>query len=165
MTPALALALLLSFQGADIDSRFHAEQVLLTSGGCEWFCPQSADWARQHLRVFGWPRDDRRAVRLAIVIKHSGDAGLALQVLPQVERLRHLPQVYAIYLDGLLMALGRAQRYGTQLQEVSPGWWGLAAPVEDIRQLDQRREEIGLEPVFLYLLEANVAFAEMERPE
>lgn len=159
MTPALALALLLHFQGADIDARFTAEQELLTSGGCEWFCPQSAEWAREHLRVFGWPRDERRAVRLAIVIKHAGDAGLALQALPHIEALRHRPQVYAIFVDGLLMASGRAQRYGTQLEETAPGWWGLAPPVEDAGQLDQRRAEIGLEPVFLYLLEANASFS------
>ena len=57
---------------------------------------------------------------------------------------------FALLYDRTQLALGKPQRYGSQLDTTPDGALRLA-PLEDEKSVDARRREVGLEPLEDYL--------------
>jgi len=65
--------------------------------------------------------------------------------------------------DRVLLAEGKKQRYGTQLQ--GEGGTFKPRPIEDPANVDKRRAEMGLEPLAEYLRTAQELYQKFTRPE
>jgi hypothetical protein len=75
------------------------------------------------------------------------------QRLEQAVERGEAPARHLAYLtDRLLVHEGKKQRYGTQVRATPEGVESF--PVEDPEGLDERRTEVGLEPIQEYLREA-----------
>jgi len=65
------------------------------------------------------------------------------------------PDLYATYLDDVMLRTGVGQVYGTSMTRGDDGRYSLQLPVADIAHLDQRRAEIMLPPVSAELAALN----------
>ncbi len=116
------------------------------------------------LKEVGWidvPRfGDQASSDAGVLAKHSGDLALLTAVLPLVERdLAHsedTSQVFAIFYDETQIALGRKQRYGSQLQVDAKGE-PFVLPLEDPERVEELRRSIALPPLADYLRDASEA--------
>lgn len=106
----------------------------------------------------GWIDPERfggEAARAAfLIVQHSGDSALMAAALPfvraEVEAGRIPGGHYALMHDRLELALGRPQRFGSQLFSTE-GNPTVLAPLEDPEGVDGRRAAMGLEPLAEYL--------------
>jgi hypothetical protein len=100
-----------------------------------------------------------------LIAQHSSNLRLMRTVLPLIEaEAREDPavgQLYALLYDRTELALGRDQRYGTQLLPGSDGGLVLGR-VESFKKLDDRRAEMGLMPIDDYLARFEQEFGEIE---
>ena len=100
-----------------------------------------------------------------VLAKHCNDLSLMMTLLPFIERDFKNPgnnddaQVYAVFYDGLQLALGNKQKYGSQLGEDRNGN-PMVLPLEDVERVDQLRKELGLAPLAEYLELASKFFYE-----
>jgi hypothetical protein len=118
---------------------------------------RNTTWMRGVLDRYGWP--GRRLVGDAgseaawLLCQHADrELGLQRQALRLLKRAvtcgEASPRHLAYQTDRVLVAEGRAQRYGTQFHSVA----GKLAPrpIEEPESLDHRRAEMGLEPFAEY---------------
>ena len=115
-------------------------------------------WLQQQLRTRGWFRrstDGPDADKAAFLLVQHADANKPFQkeVLQMLEPLVRTgdarPQNYALLFDRVAVGEKRPQRYGSQGNCTGPGTWTEFA-VEDPASLDQRRAQMGLEPMAAY---------------
>jgi hypothetical protein len=66
-------------------------------------------------------------------------------------------QQYALLTDRVLLAQGKKQRYGSQV-EVKDGQ-SVPLPLDDAEHVDARRATMGLEPLADYLKESDAMYA------
>jgi hypothetical protein len=142
---------------SEIANRMALDQEAIRSGKT-WPIDAQHAWILDLLGRYGWIDAERfgsrATVQVAIMAKHTGDAALLRAILPCVERDLRTPeeaQTYAVLIDGFLLATGRPQRYGSQMDRQDSGW-AIAVPLEDPERLDDRRLAIGLEPHWIYAL-------------
>jgi len=106
----------------------------------------------------GWidpTRFGREAADAAfLIVQHSGDLPLMAASLPEIEKGVMTgaldAQKFALLHDRLALALGRKQRYGTQLGQ-GPDEKLVVLPIEDRAHVEKRREALGLRPLSEYL--------------
>ncbi len=106
----------------------------------------------------GWIDAERFGLQASgdafLLVQHSRDLPLQLAVLPLVEhdarRQKGFGQAYALLFDRTQVALGRRQRYGSQLDTDAAGD-AVVLPLEDAAHVDALRAEIGLAPLQEYL--------------
>lgn len=99
----------------------------------------------------GWPSKEKIGTRGAstifLVIQH-GNQDVKLKYLPMInEALKNdwLPKrQYAMFYDRLLLGQGKRQVYGTQLAMSKERKKPYVLPLEDARNVDKRRAEMGL---------------------
>ena len=112
----------------------------------------------QLLDKYGWPTTssvtEPAAAGAALIINHSSH-GNRVKYFPMLEEAfrngEAQPLRYAKMKDRLLVENGKKQLYGTQLKYTDNGREPL--PIEEPSRVDQRRAEIGLEPLSIYLKE------------
>lgn len=114
-------------------------------------------WLREIVQELGWIDVERFGAEAAtdafLLVQHSGDLPLMLAALPLIERdvesgvLRGAN--FALLYDRSQLALGRHQRYGSQLVPGPDGMF--VAPLEDAANVDTRRAELGMEPLAEYI--------------
>lgn len=114
-------------------------------------------WLKEQLAELGWIDAVRFGPRASdaafLLVQHSGDLPLMLASLPPIEadvRAKRLGgQPFALLHDRLALALGRTQRYGSQVGLGPAG--PTLLPLEDPGRVDERRAELGLGPLREYL--------------
>ncbi len=106
----------------------------------------------------GWPTYDMvgtEAARAAwLVVQHSDrDVEFQKKCLALMEPLVEKSQVgksdFAYLWDRVAVNSGKKQRYGSQIEKKDGKWQ--PKPVEDPKNLDKRRAEVGLSPMSYYL--------------
>jgi hypothetical protein len=105
----------------------------------------------------GWPspaRVGREAAEAAwLLLQHSPDAQWQAQLLPMLTsraEAGELPkQDLALLTDRVLIHLGQPQRYATQFSIV--GGRLVPHPIESLSGLDERRAQMGLQPIAEYV--------------
>jgi hypothetical protein len=147
---------------AEIEKRNAADQQLLRAKAPHEQLQAEEDandaWLRETTMRYGWIDADRfggKAAGAAMVMaKHSADMRLILGALPVMERDlardKKFAQTFAVAYDQLLLSLGQRQRYGSQICAES-GHHPFLCSVETPSRLDERRAEIGLQPLSEYL--------------
>jgi len=118
----------------------------------------NTDWLKQVVVDLGWIDSkrfgDQAADAAFLLVQHSGDLPLMLAALPEIEQDvkagRLNPQNFALLFDRLQIMQGGRQRYGTQVMKDDKGDW-IVGRLEEPDQVDERRKEIGLEPLQDYL--------------
>ena len=114
-------------------------------------------WLKSVVTEHGWPGrtlvgTDGAHVAFLLVQHASEDLPFQKHCLKLMRRLPKgevAPADIAYLVDRTRLAEGKRQVYGTQV-EVRDGRW-VACDVEDPDRLDQRREEVGLPPMDVYL--------------
>lgn len=110
--------------------------------------------------AYGWPTPalvGADGVNAAFLIVQHADLAIQERMLPLVEAAYEagdLPgQSYALLLDRVLVGRGEPQVYGTQTAPVNEWADGepQILPTVDDATLDERRAEVGLPPVAVYL--------------
>lgn len=117
----------------------------------EQVCAQNALWLKEVISVLGWPDKQKvgeKGEQAAwLIVQHASDINLQEQCL---QYLQHLPQTqerleYIAYLtDRMLVIKGEQQVYGTQFH------YGAPFPIINQKDLDKRRQQMGLEPFNKY---------------
>ena len=115
-------------------------------------------WLQQQLRTRGWFKrstDGPDADNAAFLLVQHADLNKPFQkeVLQMLQPLLKAgdtrPQNYALLFDRVAVGEKRPQRYGSQGNCTGPGTWAEFA-VEDPASVDQRRAQMGLEPMAAY---------------
>ena len=87
------------------------------------------------------------------LVHHSSDSDFQKSLLPSLEKANSAGEIgnqeYALFTDRVLVGSNLPQRYGTQVRIVNRET--VLYPVENMSNLDKRREEIGLPPIKVYL--------------
>jgi len=95
-----------------------------------------------------------------LLVQHT-DAPFQAQVLAKIEPLMQRGEVsrqqYALMTDHVLLAQGKKQRYGSQV-EVKDGH-SVPLPLDDAAHVDARRAAMGLKPLNDYLRESDAIVA------
>jgi hypothetical protein len=120
----------------------------------------------------GWFRQsevgDRTASLAFDVVQHSDDLKLQEGVLAKMEPLLTDHEVrgedYALLYDRVALQEGRPQRYGTQGTHCENGKYAVPPDVEDPARLDQRRAQMGMEPMAGYLVELDEMYGKCAEP-
>ncbi|MDP9121440.1 MAG: hypothetical protein M3O15_08750 [Acidobacteriota bacterium] len=100
---------------------------------------------------------EKTSVQATILLKHTGNLALMMAALPEVERDLKFTgdgQTYAVLYDGLLVQLGKKQRYGTQIGEDAKGNPYVLA-LENPAKVDDYLKELGLPPLSNYLADVS----------
>lgn len=122
---------------------------------------ENAEYLLTLLERVGWPDRERfgtkTAFDAAMMVKHSEDLALMSAVLPHIEadfREEHPDSMaFAILVDSTNLALGKPQKYGTQVNEDEQG--PMVCLLEDVDRVDEYRQEIGLPPLAEYMKVAS----------
>jgi len=121
----------------------------------------STDYLVKLVQEVGWIDvarfGERASVQATIMIKHTANLPFMIAVLPYVERdLKHTGdgQTYAVLYDAVQLALGKKQRYGTQIGYDAKGA-PYILPLEDPAKVDDYLKEIGVYPLSKYREEAS----------
>ena len=132
--------------GADADARKAANEKLVA------VMAENTAWLKPIIARQGWPLISQVGADAAqaalIIVQHSdADPDFQAQVLPLLEAAVNNHQAYAegfaMLTDRVLVAQGKPQRYGSQLQTNTDGSMSML-PVEDEANLDARRRKLGL---------------------
>jgi Family of unknown function (DUF6624) len=117
---------------------------------------ENMKWLRGVVEKHGWPtstlvgQDGANAAWL--LVQHSDvNPKFQRRCLDLMAKLPkdEVPQSNVAYLtDRVLLAEGKKQRYGTQFRLVDGKW--KPRPLEDEKNVDKRREEVGLPPLAEY---------------
>jgi len=120
----------------------------------------------------GWFRQSEvgeRTASLAFdVVQHSDDLKLQESVLAKMQPLLADHEVrgedYALLYDRVAIQDGRPQRYGSQGTHCENDKYAVPPDVEDPAHLDQRRAQLGMEPMAAYLAELDDMYGRCEAP-
>ncbi len=115
-------------------------------------------YLKQLIADIGWIDRDRfggdASQAAFLIVQHSSDLPLMLTALPLLEKAAKATGKggsFALLYDRSQLRLGRKQRYGSQLGG-SPDGTGMAlSPLEDPEKVDERRAELGMQPLAEYL--------------
>ncbi|HWH95358.1 MAG TPA: DUF6624 domain-containing protein [Baekduia sp.] len=119
----------------------------------------NTDRLRDIVREHGWPGRSlvgEQAAQAAWLLAQHADRQFDFQreVLPLLQRAAAVgeakPAHVAYLTDRIRMAEGRCQRHGTQIGDIRDGT-PVPWPIEDAENVDERRREVGLEPLSDYL--------------
>jgi len=112
------------------------------------------------VKEFGWIDVGRygndASLTAFLIVQHSGKLPLMLAALPEIEKdmkagKMNDGQQYALLYDRTKIFFGQKQRYGTQISTADDGT-PIVDPLEDRKNVDQLRKEIGMPPLAEYLL-------------
>ena len=112
-------------------------------------------WLIDLVTDIGWIDRERfgEAAREAfLIVQHSGRLPLMLAALPALEKEAKATGkggAYALLYDRTQLWIGRKQRYGSQIGQDPDGMY--VAPLEDPEHVDERRAELGMEPLADYM--------------
>jgi hypothetical protein len=114
---------------------------------------------RTIIRQHKWPGPElvgRDGAEAAFLLVQHADLAFQKEMLPLVEKAYRRGalsgQSYALLLDRVLVGEGKPQVYGTQAKRFDE-WKGqepVLAPIEDEANVDKRRAEVGLPPLYEY---------------
>ena len=115
---------------------------------------QNREELKQIIKKFGWPTISlvgKKGASNAFLIAQHSDLDVAFQkkcLKPLKKAMRNNEAEkgnYAYLKDRVLVNLGKKQLYGTQMDNKGP------RPIKRRKNLDKRREKMGLEPLDVYL--------------
>jgi hypothetical protein len=118
--------------------------------------------ARQLLDQYGWLGIDKIGAKanetLFLIIQHADNSSI-LQYFPLLAQSYELGQTpakfYAMMLDRILSDSGKPQVFGTQIQMKKENGKFIPFPIQNEKEVDQRRMKMGLEPLGKYLETIN----------
>lgn len=98
----------------------------------------------------------------AMVLHCDDDVALQEQALALLEReikkKNASEKLFAFLTDRVLINKGKKQRYGTQTEMSADGTKFVAAPVADMKNVDNLRKKLGLPPLKDYLEQVNALY-------
>lgn len=111
------------------------------------------------IKTYGWPKKSEVGVDASpsvfIVLQHSNNLDLMKKYLPQFKNLVDINEAdggqYALMIDRINLKEGKNQIYGSQFSFDSIHKKFYIDSVEDIKNLNRRRKEVGLQPIEEYL--------------
>ena len=155
-----------------IDELIRRKEVTLDNPGIKKMMEidrQNTTWLKVIVEKHGWPGKslvgEEGAHSAWLLVQHA-DHDVAFQkkcldlLKAAVEQEEASPQDFAYLTDRVLIAEKRRQIYGTQLTQEGDKFKPL--PIEDEEHVDDRRKEIGLQPLAEYLKFAEEAFTPKE---
>jgi len=118
------------------------------------------------IRNYGWPGNsmvgEQASVGAFLVLQHSGDYQKMEKYQPLLKKAAENGELdwalYATYSDRIKMYKNEKQTYGSQIVFNSTKKILELYPVEDEATVDQKRAEVGLEPLREYLTNMGVPF-------
>jgi len=118
------------------------------------------------IKKFGWPGKsmvgEDASVAAWLVIQHSGDVQTMRKYMPLMKEAAEEGELdwdmFALYVDRVKMLSNENQIYGSQIIYNEAKKRMELYPVEDIKNVDNRRESVGLGPLKDYLTIMNVQF-------
>lgn len=137
--------------------------AVAAGGGDAWAQPkavsvENATWLKATVAEKGWPARSRvgsdGAKAAWVIVQHADhDPAFQAAMLPLIEKAAKSGEAdladYALLTDRVLLAQGKPQRYGSQFKENADGVFELQ-PTADMDSLDDRRREMGLQPLAAY---------------
>jgi hypothetical protein len=119
---------------------------------------------RSILKTQGWPGiseiGEQGSRTLFLVIQHSNQQ-MQEEYLPMMKEVAKkgaiLPNQLALLEDRILLGKGKMQLYGSQIFQDSTGAY--VQPIEDVDHLDERRAQVGLEPMADYTKRWNITWS------
>ena len=149
---------------------------LVTKEKLEWNDPQIQKWipiaqqqdsinlaeTRLLLDKYGWLGIDKIGKKanetLFLIIQHADNTTI-LQYFPLLVQSYEMGQTpakyYAMMLDRILSDSGRPQVFGTQMQMKKVDGKFIPFPIQNEKEVEQRRKKVGLEPLAIYLQSIN----------
>lgn len=117
------------------------------------------------VQVKGWPKISQvgklAASAAFLVIQHS-TLELQQKYLPTIQRLCEQKEAdwgsYALMYDRVQIGLGKPQRYGSQIKFNDVSQKFELFPIEDEKNVDKRRTEIGMSPLEEYVKSWNIEY-------
>ena len=108
---------------------------------------ENSEWLKEVIEKNGWPREEKvndyGELCAWLIAQHSPDINFqknCLKILKSLPKTEERKQHIAYLGDRILIKESKKQIYGTQFNEGKP--W----PIKDVKNLEKRRKEIGLEP-------------------
>ncbi|WP_160716377.1 DUF6624 domain-containing protein [Chitinophaga solisilvae] len=125
---------------------------------------ESAESVKKIIDEHGWLGKDKIGKEanemLFLAIQHVDDSVAQTKYLPilaeAIKSKAAEPWQYAFLTDRLLMNQGKKQRYGTQTIISDKEYGGYIVPLENPDQVDELRQEMGLESLKEYLKEFDI---------
>ncbi|MCY9843945.1 hypothetical protein OTK56_05695 [Vibrio caribbeanicus] len=117
----------------------------------------NASRVKEIINEYGWLTEEQIGKEgveaMFFLVHHSSDSDFQKSLLPSLEKANSAGEIgnqeYALFTDRVLVGSNLPQRYGTQVRIVNRET--VLYPVENMSNLDKRREEIGLPPIKVYL--------------
>lgn len=117
---------------------------------------ENTAWMKGVIEKHGWPGNSMvgpdGALAAFLIVQHAPDQAFMAECLPRLEKAWKAGEAQANHValmtDRVLMQQGKPQRYGSQFRMVDGKLE--AYPIEDEEHVDDRRKEMGLEPLAAY---------------
>ncbi|MCD6366267.1 MAG: hypothetical protein J7L46_01865, partial [Bacteroidales bacterium] len=118
------------------------------------------------IKTYGWPKRTEVGVDASnsvfMVLQHSNKLELMKKYLPQLKKLVDINEAdggqYALMIDRINLKEGKNQIYGSQCTYDTINKKFYIDSVEDIKNLNKRREQVGLQPIEEYLKSLNTMY-------
>jgi hypothetical protein len=117
------------------------------------------------IRKYGWPKKSIFGISASsaafLIIQHS-NIEVQKKYLPVLEGACKINEAewqdYALMKDRILISEGKLQIYGSQVKFNQENGQYELYPIEDERNVDERRKKVGLTPLKFYLLEFGIDY-------
>ena len=118
------------------------------------------------IKTYGWPKRSDVGVEASSsifsVLQHCNNTELMKRYLPQLKKLVDINEAdggqYALMVDRINLKEGKDQIYGSQYTYDTINKKFYIDSVEDIKNLNKRRAEVGLQPIEEYLKSLNTMY-------
>lgn len=118
------------------------------------------------IKTYGWPKKSDVSVEASssifLVLQHCNNIELMKRYLPQLKKLIDINEAdggqYALMVDRINLKEGKNQIYGSQYTYDTINKKFYIDSVEDIKNLNRRRKEVGLQPIEEYLKSLNTMY-------
>lgn len=132
---------------------------------------ENREWFQGIVDKHGWPGKTlvgRDGAGAAFILAQHADRDRpfqkrCLELMQQAPAGEVGPQNLALLTDRVLLADGKPQRYGSQVEFVDGQWQ--PRPVEDPADLDERRKSVGLPPMEEYLRAIAEVYGKQQEAE
>lgn len=148
-----------------INSQADKDQYLRTQNNPNWdeinkTDKESTRILKSFIKQYGYPSANKYGVEFSrkswLLVQHSPDLKFMKTYLQLMKKENEQPlnEEYAFLTDRIRMRLGKKQIYGTQVTSTNNSPY-TSYPIINPKEVNKRREKIGLEPIEQYMQRFN----------
>jgi hypothetical protein len=155
----------------DIWKRFgnHSKEFVALQKKMKKIDQSNLNYVTKIIDKYGWIGYDTIGIEansaLFLVIQHA-DSSTQEKYLPllrkAVKQNKAVPESLALLEDRVLVRRGEKQIYGTQVECDSSGYKCRVLPIEDEKNVDNRRKAIGMRPLAIYLKPFGIEYKTLD---